>query len=187
MGDSFYFGNTMKDLQSPSVGNTSDSQQYWAKGDMQLWSEAGQTTGAGYNTFNVNSPETQALEPNINYPNLPQGPGTQLAPFPPLQSFNMAGPSAQNSNVTGTQMQSPFLSGPTSVGSAQDVRLPRQGFTAEQDNFLLKLRREGREYSHIAKEMHQRFGIVRSENCLVKRLGVIQHKYLEVSIQTKKG
>lgn len=59
-------------------------------------------------------------------------------------------------------------------------RSAREVWSPEEDNLLLKRRKEGRGFAQIAQEIFSELGITRSENCLAKRLGRIQEQYLEV-------
>lgn len=77
-------------------------------------------------------------------------------------------------------MQSPMFLPPTAA-TRPNRRPQKDGWTKDEDNLLLTLRKEGWEYSQIAEEMRTKLGVNRTENCLVKRLQKIQVQYLEVS------
>ncbi|KAK4214224.1 hypothetical protein QBC37DRAFT_387358 [Rhypophila decipiens] len=58
-------------------------------------------------------------------------------------------------------------------------RTSREGWSPEEDNFLVGKRKEGRGFSQIGQEMFAKYGVFRADNCLVKRLQKIQGQYLE--------
>ena len=120
----------------------------------------------------------------------PPDPSQILGFFGPGSLSNAQFENTMNSSAAGNfdmpfqrQINSVYqpLFNPSFVGIQQYSRLPKEGWTPEQDNLLLTLRREGREYSQIADQMRIDFGIVTSENRLVKRFQKIQDQYLEVS------
>ncbi|KAM7206032.1 hypothetical protein V8F33_000862 [Rhypophila sp. PSN 637] len=58
-------------------------------------------------------------------------------------------------------------------------RTSREAWSPEEDKFLVGKRKEGRGFSKIGQEMFAKYGVFRSDNCLVKRLQKIQEQYLE--------